>query len=529
MASLGVINASTPSTRSSMETTERPMRIYFGVFFDGTGNNMVQAAAAEKYRKRMQIDENDNYWDLRVNHDLNKFGANDLPIKPLDNKYGELLTDDIMKDIPTRGSGYSNVAILHAVYQSMSDGECKAMQAKYDVHRYNIYVEGAGTEAVNNDSITQDASNLLGSGFGNGDTGVVALVSKAVVMVNSIARGFQSSRPELHFDVFGFSRGATCARLFSFLVARDKETTMGAEDKFNKFQASPLFKDGKLHFLEEEEFSNKTVDFLGIYDTVSSIGITYTNNVKDFGLYSPTMEKVKNTFHLCALDEFRDHFAVTDIGRAANDNNAEIFIPGCHTDVGGGYTLSGEKFTLLYQPTIFNKTKWYVNMPHSKSGGTIDELSATSLISLGWANSKSDTYTNWSTGYITCTRKRVLGGYSNIPLRMMAKRAIKKTSLEKFSTFPAGRFDIPKMISTLGSSMISIAESATRRSFYYPGGSFSSTDYRKLRQAFLHFSATDALGTSAVNGPSRCGFTIARIVYSGNPEGPKPKYLFDYA
>ena len=528
MASIGVVNAETPKTQDSNYTTNRSKKLYFGVFFDGTGNNMVQKATAERFREQQRYNDKDRDWDLRLNPNLNKHGANDLPIKSLDKNSIKLLSNDEIQDISTLGSGYSNVAILHSVYQGMSDEQFSHAQNDSDVYRFNIYVEGAGTEAIYNDSLAQDTKNALGSGFGNGDTGVVALVSKAVMMVSNIVKGFKSYRPELHFDVFGFSRGATCARLFAFLVAREDEK-LGCESKFKKFQASSLYQNGKLHFLDEDEFSKKVIDFLGIYDTVSSIGITYDNNVKDYGLYSPTLKKVKNTFHLCALDEFREHFALTDIGSAAA-NNAELFIPGCHSDVGGGYTLSEESFSLIYRPSVIEKIKVYLNNPQSKTGKTA-ELSDVTLQTLGWVIAKDETFTNIVTGYIDCYRKKVQGGYSNIPLRMMIQRVKNKTSFEKFAELPKVRFDIPKKLEKIGASMLSIADSLIGRDWYYPGGDYSSPQYQALRHQFLHFSSTDALvskHSSAVHGPSKKGNVICRIVYSGNPNNSKPNYLCDY-
>ena len=522
MASIGVVNANTPKTQDSMNTTDRPKKIFFGVFFDGTGNNMVQKKTAEEYRKRLQINKNDDDWDLRLNTYLEKNGANKI-----DEGSDKLLSNEGMQDMSTKGSGYSNVAILHSVYQAMSEEQFSKVQNDSDVFRFNIYVEGAGTRTIN------DGSDLLGSGFGNGDTGVVALVSKAVMMVSNIVKGFKMTRPELHFDVFGFSRGATCARLFAFLIARNGEV-LGAESKFKKFQAASLYRNDKLHFLDEDEFKNKWVDFLGIYDTVSSVGITYDNNIKDFGLYSPSMSRVKNTFHLCAIDEFREHFALTDIGKAANSNNAELFIPGCHSDVGGGYMLKNETFSLIYRPSLVEKNRLYMDNPQSKSGRT-EELSADALDALGWVDSKGETFTNYVTGSIDCKRKIVLGGYSNIPLRMMVKRVKDKTSFDKFSNFPGSRFDIPKRLSKIGQEMLTLANSATGRNWYYPGGGYSSLQYRELRHTYLHFSSTDTLidtnelkKTSIVHSPSKKRNTICRIVYSGNPDSSTPKYMCDY-
>lgn len=84
------------------------------------------------------------------------------------------------------------------------------------------------------------------------------------------------------------------------------------------------------------------VKYLGIYDTVASINYNtddnYTDNVKENFLFSTN--KAEYTFHLVAIDEYRKNFALVDIQSSINNNNGtEIFIPGCHTDIGGGRSI----------------------------------------------------------------------------------------------------------------------------------------------------------------------------------------------
>ena len=525
MASLGVVNAETPGTQAPMEKSGRPKKLFFGIFFDGTGNNMVQAETAKKYRQKMQSGKKDDDWELRPNTNLNKYGANSLTIKGLDKDGAKLLSNEELEDISTQGSGYSNVAILHGVYQGMANKQLKQEKQSYDVYIYNIYVEGVGTKVIN-----EGIPDYYNQGVATGDTGVVALVSKAVMMVNSTVQSFKSYNPELHFNIFGFSRGATCARLFAFLVSRNGEG-FGAESDFGSFQAKSLYKNNQLCFLNENEFNNKKVDFLGIYDTVSSIGINHDKDVTDYGLYSPTMSKVENTFHLCALDEFRENFRLTDIGMAANKGgNAEIFIPGCHSDVGGTYQLQEDSFSLVFLASNFHKTKFFISNPISRNGETA-VVSSETLTRLGWAKTKDDVSSglrNYTLSYISCTRSKIWGGYSNIPLRMMSKRAVNKTGYKMFASFPAGRFDIPQKLTDLGKEMVKMVKSAKGRQWYYPSGSYTSDIYKYLRGNFLHFSATDVPPFNVVNSPSRLGNTICRQVYSGNPSGGKAKYLCDY-
>lgn len=271
---------------------------------------------------------------------------------------------------PTKCGGFSNIAILYSGY--------KPEPKKKNSKQYSIYIEGAGAVDLSHQILGKLKGNVNGLGFGLGETGVVALVSKAVYYVNNYIESIKSEFKELnegekiniHFNVFGFSRGASCSRLFSYLVTREKGDSLGKrETEFADFYAKGLYygdgKKEKLHFLENDNY-NKTIDFLGIYDTVVSIGLLkqkdgwvnparqvyslapnyndnwHYKNVSEYGMYSTSTEykcadKIKNICHICAMDEYRENFAVTDVGKVVGGNTVEIFIPGCHSDIGGGY------------------------------------------------------------------------------------------------------------------------------------------------------------------------------------------------
>lgn len=511
MASIGIVNADVPDQVLLNEHTIRDKRIYFGVFFDGTGNNMVQKEDAIAFRRQQR---NDQDWEFKVNYNLNQYGAHEL---------GQRRNKD---------NDYSNVAILHGRYQAMSGEEFKQAQNDYEVYRFNIYVEGAGTGAINRDSTMQDIANVSGSGFGAGVTGVVSLVSKAVTMIRMMLKCFGSltERDEIHFDVFGFSRGSACARLFAFLVARSPGERLACEDAFAKYSARSYYSQNFLHFMDDI-VAKSQVDFLGIYDTVTSIGISYKNNVSDYGQHSPTMGKVKNTFHICAMDEFRQHFGLTDIGNASDaGGNAEFFIPGCHSDVGGGYLAQKEQIKLSLDTLnlVEGKTRVYVENPQSSSGITAI-LDKTSLQNLGWISAISTsgkTSTNYLTDKITVTRT-LKAGYNTIPLLMMLTRACTKTHRHMYGPLPM-RFEIPGDLRSYGEQLISRAQTVNGRHWYYPQGSFKSQFYRYIRSTYLHFTSTDAMFSDWVHGPSKIGNTICRIVYRGDGTNARELHMVDY-
>lgn len=526
MASIGIVDAQVPEQENPSKTDDKPNKFYFGVFFDGTGNNAIQKKDAIAFRNAQKSKNKNENWDLNINPDLNKFGAHDM----LSQK--------------SKDDDYSNVAFMHFHYQAMDKSQVEKANKSHNIHLFNIYVEGAGKEEINDDSTIQDTANAAGSGFGGGKTGVVALVSKAVMMVMNVLKGFGKfssggtildlGNDEVHFDVFGFSRGAACARMFSFLVARSSVQTLTCEKAFGKYAAKSYYKNDFLHFMDSVKCKVCQVDFLGIYDTVSSIGILYTNNVKDYGLHSPTLtEKVKNTFHLCAMDEFRSHFALTDIGTAAMGENAEIFIPGCHSDVGGGYLGGTEKFSIAATDiNVINAvTTMFVQNPQALSSA-IKKPVREALNELGWiqendTKNKTASY-NYLTGKINITRM-LEAGYNIIPLKMMITRANLKTKRNLVNIEGHPRFKLKKQLQALGETMIAKASRVSGRHWYYPDASYSSPRYRYLRQHFLHFSTTDAFIKNKVHGPSKTkDNSISRIIYKGDGSSNIPMLMCDY-
>ena len=115
--------------------------------------------------------------------------------------------------------------------------------------------------------------------------------------------------------VFGFSRGAALARKFvSQLLAEDE---------------------------------NRTVSFLGVYDTVAAMNGIHRpgEHVSSDVLFeNGTLNaRVERAVHLVALDEDRIPFTPTLINVDRNRPNCilEVWMPGVHSDVGGGYWMDG--------------------------------------------------------------------------------------------------------------------------------------------------------------------------------------------
>lgn len=510
MASIGVVNADSPNKQEPAESTIRPKEIFFGVFFDGTDNNMIQKETARRFREKNSKKGDD--WEaevITINDETFKNGANQLHVQ---------------------GKDYSNVAILHSVYRAMSEDLLNTKRQTKDITIYNIYIEGPGRD-------TDQNARIKGLGFGTGKYGVCSMVSKAVNIIrqriNAIPQ-HELPNTNIHFDVFGFSRGATGARLFSYLALRKNGQKLGCESEFKEYSAAKYFDGNFLHFLDTMNLNTVTVDFLGIFDTVSSIGgvtvDSYIHNTTDYGLYSPILDNVLNTFHLCAMDEFREHFALTDIGKAVDKNsNAEIFIPGCHADVGGGYTTGSDEFELssTLNPTLSFPSDKIENKPKNTL-----PLSQKTLEKMGWISSTSEkAKETLERRSVNVEVNRIVPcGYSNIPLAMMRKRSVQKNARQTFAQIPPSYQINEKIFGTWSKIMMELAKEAKGRSFYYPGGSYTSSSYAKLRN-FLHFSASDTIGKTFTGGlPTYNPATMlySRFLYKGNINDCTRLYMYQY-
>ena len=281
----------------NQKTTSKSSNIIItvGVFFDGTLNN-------------------------RFNYKLYKWTKN----KKEKEKIGNL--GDSYQNT------YSNVAQLWASYDI----------SKIRNH-VKVYIEGPGTwggkrvgrDTGQNDeglasSRMDDLFGLKGAATGMGLSGVNAKIAKACLIISKKIKTITQNKEvivtEIRFDVFGFSRGAAAARSF---VSRMFSAT-GATEYFTTSLKSKL---------KGSEFSNTqfTVRFMGLFDTVSSYGKYFSNDVDDLQLKIPDGKypKVDKVVHLVAADEYRALFALTDI-TSARTRGTEIILPGAHSDVGGG-------------------------------------------------------------------------------------------------------------------------------------------------------------------------------------------------
>ncbi|RKT01252.1 T6SS phospholipase effector Tle1-like catalytic domain-containing protein [Chryseobacterium defluvii] len=240
-----------------METNQ----ISIGIFFDGTGNNGLNATSTYKPSKN-------------------------------------------------NGSYYSSTTNIYKLF-GLFTGDRK------------IYIEGIGTLTGKEDSdfaMATCKNPARYTGYSSDDK-----LEKAFAFVNE---KIKDKAEEYHFYVYGFSRGAMLARTFCYELLKTGSKITG----------------------------NIKVKFLGVFDTVEST---------PFNDYNVSiLPGVENALHLCAVNECRYFFPLTGFFEDSDNMKdtktgtetsvwKEIFIPGAHADVGGGY-LEGPQS--VYVSADYRKT-----------------------------------------------------------------------------------------------------------------------------------------------------------------------------
>ncbi|MEL6253071.1 MAG: DUF2235 domain-containing protein [Bacteroidota bacterium] len=140
-------------------------------------------------------------------------------------------------------------------------------------------------------------------------------------------------RPGDKIFITGFSRGAAISRMFAQLIHKE-----GVPEEIE-------FNDKKRKFKTKgDKLDSPKVELMGIYDTVASFGLPsdiagipfqQINLFKNFDIADTTKEVV----HLVAVHEGRNTFKPTLCN--LREGVDEIWFPGIHSDVGGGYEDKG--------------------------------------------------------------------------------------------------------------------------------------------------------------------------------------------
>ena len=440
---------------------------------------------------------------------------------------------------------YTNVAILEALYEPQ---QCAPDEF------FPLYIEGPGTD-LNFEGVPifskagDKVSKVSAQAAGKGSLGVEAKVQKAIKAVRNICKRFTSQtdieKLNVHLSTYGFSRGATEARMFS-------------SHSYDKNRSKDEAKKDLLGASVAKKVKELVLDFVGLFDSVSSVGIgisdgkgkiVHKSNARDLKLWA--IDHAKTVLHLCAMDEHRANFALTDIENCIGSVGTEFFMPGCHTDVGGACTIGMEKdfvrIDMEVEYTYFLVNYWtehhYMWMFKPCSSGGIAPVSIDTLDKMGWIDKNRNINFDeqnekaaadkvieahggaYKTGSRNIEaihrhiqiRQYVKPGYSNIALHLMHTKAQEYTF---FKTIPNAYKVAGGLLSTCCDRWKGSIGGSGRKM-----AKLSNTEYQALRRDYLRISQQGGFG-EVINDPSfekksgsMCDKVIMRVVYKGVSNG----------
>lgn len=235
-----------------------------------------------------------------------------------------------------------------------------------DPHYPSLYVEGVGTKTA--------IEKALGLGMKDRVIDAYCFLAK-----------YWSSAHNDRIRIFGFSRGAFEARMLTGMMAHcglPDATNLQTSDKKIKQLAREVYKYCENHLSDPYQegsakitldqwqkklaanqaelqsqsfckgwvFHNPSIQLLGIWDTVPGLPFTKLRDDGEVIPGKPQRYKVRpypNTkliVHALSLDEKRSQFHPLIVGPPIDPANKvyEVWFPGAHSDIGGGYSDSND-------------------------------------------------------------------------------------------------------------------------------------------------------------------------------------------
>ena len=448
MSELGEGNNTPQSESENKDKEVKKIKVRLSLFFDGTLNNRVNIDHRIKYEEQKAAGEDGDQIYQKY--------------KGKDNSYE---------------GDYTNVAIMEKLIDE-SEGYNETL---------SVYIEGPGTEDDKDD-------NTMGYAFGADGlirtTGVRTKVEKGIceaVMKITAKVGDKKRVIELlTIDVFGFSRGAAGARncIYEVLSSGKK----------------PI----KERLIEDEYIVNKVeVSFAGLYDTVSAYGWGVVFDSSDVStLKLNAVANAKKVLQLAAANEYRKNFSLTDIMSVGKEKGLQVFLPGAHSDVGGGYRAP------------VNGKLCENGMPIYKSMSLNDvEEEKKRLIEIGWykeseiAINSYPIYADIIEYVIEVTRANISNEYRKIPFNLMADKA-KECGINFKSEI--AEETVPGELKSVDGKIRQYVEVVGVQS---KTGDWTHNEpwLVKLRHEYLHFSARYEIG----HGPRFSDYKRVRKVYRG--------------
>jgi type VI secretion system secreted protein VgrG len=330
-----------------------------GLFFDGTGNNLANAAAVAQCQRE----------------DAQSFKLAEL--EALINYckgYGYVGLDEegfAATPAGSYGNAPTNIAHLYGLYP---DNTAAPIETAHQKGYVRVYIEGIGASSGQPDS-------PIAQGFGIGDAGVVTRVRQTPAAMRLQIREFGRTNPfvkvsRVEFDIFGFSRGAAAARHCANEILKSGRGIFAELLKPAQISIMPHFNPAK----------DVGINLIGLFDTVAAIGSLPTLNVNDddnpgVNLYLPP-GAARRVIQLTARDEKRHNFSLNSV----KGDHLEIELPGVHSDLGGGYLPQARELLNVLKPYFHTGTslkalqatsQWHVTLAE------VERLRATGIADHG--------------------------------------------------------------------------------------------------------------------------------------------------
>ena len=161
--------------------------------------------------------------------------------------------------------------------------------------------------------------------------------------------------PSDEIYIFGFSRGPYTARSLAGMIAAFGAPTKDLDNQtVDKIFAAYRITDknerevAKARLREQYDLNPVTVRMLGVWDTVGALGIPghlfAPFDEEKYGFLDTTLNpNVQKAYHAISIDERRASFRPTlwteadDSPRPNDHQMQQVWFPGVHSDVGGGY------------------------------------------------------------------------------------------------------------------------------------------------------------------------------------------------
>jgi len=155
---------------------------------------------------------------------------------------------------------------------------------------------------------------------------------------DELVRNFNKPNHDREIVIFGFSRGSAAAREFANKIYREGMPDLSSARKETRWVRTQTDVFSYEVTVYDRYFKAPEIKFMGIYDTVASMGVG--GNKVDLTYDLSIAPNVKNVRHAISLEETRRMFPLASAVDLDNPNDPRIVekgFNGVHSDVGGGY------------------------------------------------------------------------------------------------------------------------------------------------------------------------------------------------